>query len=100
MRIFALIFLTGAMVSLSSCTTDRDNNRDNTETVEVDFDKERNELRDELRELRNDIDRELEKVDNRLDRASKDKDLEDDRVKLEKSESRPYTGKVTRRQNA
>ena len=85
--IFALILLTGALVSLSGCTSEGNRNDQDNETISQDFDRERNELKDELRELRNDIDRELQKVNNRLERAANkdDQDLDADRVELEKA---------------
>lgn len=88
LRIFALIILTGAMLSLSGCINDRRDNSDGNEVSSQEFQREKNELRDELRALRNDIDREINKIDARLDRSAKDIkdiDVDDDRVKLEKA---------------
>jgi len=82
LRIFALVIFTGLLASLSGCTHDRDNTK---EQVSADLQKEKIKLRDDLRTLRNDIDREIEKIDARLKRVSTDKDLNADRVELEKA---------------
>lgn len=82
MRWWAMLILTGLLVSLSGCSTDR---RPNDDLTAEDFRQEKEELKKDLVALRNDIDRELGRLRAKLERSSKDKDVSDDQVELEKA---------------
>ena len=79
LRIFAMVMLTGLLISLSQCSRERDTRRD--EQVADDFQQQKTELKKDLRNLRDDINRELEKIDLKLKQGSNN----NDRVELEKA---------------
>jgi hypothetical protein len=79
LRIFAMVVLTGLLISLSQCNRERDTSRD--EQVAEDFEQQKTELKKDLRNLRDDINRELEKIDLKLKQGSNN----DDRAELEKA---------------
>lgn len=83
LRIFAMVVLTGLLISLSKCSHERNRNRD--DQVAEDIQKEKTELKKDLRDLRDNIDRELKKIDIRLRQGAKDKNRKDDRIELEKA---------------
>ena len=84
LRILAMLVLTLVLVSLTKCTDDR-RDQNNDKEVVVDFDRQRNDVKEELRNVRNDIDRQLEKINTRIKLSSKDKSDNKDRFTLEKA---------------
>ena len=81
LRIFAMVVLTGLLISLSQCNQERKGSRD--EQVADDFQEQKSALKKDLRDLRDDINRELEKIDVKLRQGTKTK--QEDRIELEKA---------------
>ena len=69
-RILAMVGLTVLLFSLNQCSTK--DNSDHSTTVEVDMDRERSEIKEDLFKLRDDINVEIEKLDRKLEKATDD----------------------------
>src|SRR5687767_3230204 len=65
LRILAMLVLTAVMFSLTECNPNDDRVADNEDTEEA-IAKERDEISEDLKELRKDLDIELEKINRRL----------------------------------